>query len=383
MDQQETPGGGVDGHESRGDEEDISHCTACSCLLFIVLFTFLTDSNMAGPRRIARPLNEGVIDNGRRYSVAQKAQVLALYGEGLHKEYIVNRSGVSMYTVKRIIARAEAEGFNPRQDSRVLDTYILNKAIPGRRKRIDDVVEQRLIASLSVDRAGREKSSEVLAYEQSISVSSAQRILRRHGYTAVKPTRKPGLSQAQKDARMKFCEAHKNWTLEDWKNVIWSDETSVVIGHRRGAVRIYRRSNEAYEKTAIRPRWKGYSDFMFWGSFSYDKKGPCHIWHPETAAMKTAAQRHIDELNEAREPRCRAEWALQYDMSRLGLRNRPGKRAQWKFSRQNGKLERSSKGGIDWYRYWQVGFLQDAIYIQIWLTEYLIGNPRTQVDTFR
>jgi hypothetical protein len=52
----------------------------------------------------------------------------------------------------------------------------------------------------------------------------------------VKPTKKPGLTDKMKAARLKFCQDHADWTLEDWKNVIWTDETSVVLGHRRGAV---------------------------------------------------------------------------------------------------------------------------------------------------
>ena len=27
---------------------------------------------------------------------------------------------------------------------------------------------------------------------------------------------------------------------------------------------------------------------MFWGCFSYDKKGPCHCWTPETNKEKEA-----------------------------------------------------------------------------------------------
>ena len=70
---------------------------------------------------------------------------------------------------------------------------------------------------------------------------------------------------------------HKDWTLEDWKNVIWTDETSVILSHRHGAVRVWRTKEEQYDQTVIRRRWKKALEFMFWGSFSYDKKGPMHI----------------------------------------------------------------------------------------------------------
>ena len=36
---------------------------------------------------------------------------------------------------------------------------------------------------------------------------------------------------------------------------------------------------------------------MFWGSFSYYEKGPCHIWEPETAAKKKALKADLEERN--------------------------------------------------------------------------------------
>jgi hypothetical protein len=36
---------------------------------------------------------------------------------------------------------------------------------------------------------------------------------------------------------------------------------------------------------------------MFWGSFSYYKKGLCYIWKPETAAEKQASKADLEERN--------------------------------------------------------------------------------------
>ena len=84
----------------------------------------------------------------------------------------------------------------------------------------------------------------------------------------MKTTRKLGLNIEQRRARLAFYIRYRDWTLEDWKKVIWSDETSVVLGARRGSTRIWRKSDEAFEKLVIRNRWKGYLEFMFWGCFS-------------------------------------------------------------------------------------------------------------------
>jgi hypothetical protein len=88
------------------------------------------------------------------------------------------------------------------------------------------------------------------------------------GFRGVKESTKPGLTEDMKKARLGFCKAHEHWTIEDWKKVIWTDETSVVLSHRRGKYRIRRRNYEKHFKTGIRSRFKKASEFMFWGAFS-------------------------------------------------------------------------------------------------------------------
>ena len=165
---------------------------------------------------------------------------------------------------------------------------------------------------------------------------------------------KPGLTQEMKDARLKFCMEHKDWTIEDQKRVIWMDETSVLLGHRRGAVRVQRTVMESIEpvQSTSRNRWKGASEMMFQGAYSYDYKGPCHIWKKETTKEKKQADIEIEKMNNELEAIVKEQWELTTGMRRLELRNLPGKQPKWQFNIKNGKIARGLKnGGIDWWRY--------------------------------
>ena len=113
-----------------------------------------------------------------------------------------------------------------------------------------------------------------------------------------------------KQARLKFALDHKDWTLEDWKKVIWMNETSVVCGFRRGGYRVWRRSEERFVKSCIWSRQKDYSQFMFWGCFSWDKKGPCHIWKSETKTEQKENEKILAQVNTELEPIMKAEWEL-------------------------------------------------------------------------
>jgi hypothetical protein len=114
--------------------------------------------------------------------------------EGYSHRGIEEKLGIPKSTQTRIKQRAFARGFYPKQDLRILDHYVEDGARSGRSKKISLVREQHLIDSVKLDRAGKEKSSKVLAYNYIISRLSALRILRSYGLLKVKSIRKPRLN---------------------------------------------------------------------------------------------------------------------------------------------------------------------------------------------
>ena len=276
---------------------------------------------------------------------------------GLSSADIFATTGISISTINRIYGRAIQRGFDPNIRPLVIkDEWLEDASRSGRPRKQTPETTERVVAKVRKDRYGREKSCADLAGELSkegldISAITIWRILKSAGFNKTKPTRKPGLTKKIREERLKWCLAHQHWTLEDWKRVIWSDETSVVLLHRRGGYRIWRKADERFLRSCIRERWKGYSEFMFWGCFTYDRKGPCHCWLPETKAEKDQATKDLEEWNEELEPIMRDAWELETKMRRLSLTTKPGRKPQWRWTKATGKLVRDSKGGIDWYRY--------------------------------
>ena len=51
---------------------------------------------------------------------------------------------------------------------------------------------------------------------------------------------------------------------------------------------------------------------MFWGCFTYDYKGPCHVYYPKTAKQKEHYKQQINELNKNEvEAKCRLAFEKQ------------------------------------------------------------------------
>ena len=285
-----------------------------------------------------------------------RAQALTLKAVGWTNAQIEETTGIPARTLNNIFDKAVKAGFEPSVDGRLgrLSTAHVANAPKASRPRKQEAFEDEVLQQVRRDRCGRKKSCAQITIELGgrISEKTIWRILRKAGMKKTKPTKKPGLTEGMRKDRLAWCLAHESWTLEDWKKVIWSDETSIILGQRRGGYRVWRTPEEKHLRSCIRERWKGYSEFMFWGCFSYDHKGPYHIWRPETSQERKLADADLKEMNKELEPFCHAEWEITKPMSRLRLdRRNPGRVPEWKWTKANGKLTRGKGKGIDWYRY--------------------------------
>jgi hypothetical protein len=67
-----------------------------------------------------------------------------------------------------------------------------------------------------------------------IGLPISERTVRRRrseaGLGSYVATEKPGLSSQNVAKRLAWAERYKDWTIDEWKKVIWSDESSIWIG---------------------------------------------------------------------------------------------------------------------------------------------------------
>lgn len=107
--------------------------------------------------------------------------------------------------------------------------------------------------------------------------------LRRHGFRRYVARRKPPLTPKHMEQRKKWAEEHVNWTLEQWRCVLWTDETWVTGGpHRKQYVT--RRIEEALHPDCLVEKHQRKGGWMFWGCFSGidgQMKGPCLFWEKD------------------------------------------------------------------------------------------------------
>jgi hypothetical protein len=109
---------------------------------------------------------------------------------------------------------------------------------------------------------------------QSISVSTVCRNLKKAGLRPVVKRKRPLLKPHHWKARLQFAESHREWTLEDWKRVIWSDETKINCLGSDGRKWVWKEVGEGLSDRLVEGTQKfGGGNMMMWGCMGWDGVG--------------------------------------------------------------------------------------------------------------
>ncbi len=87
--------------------------------------------------------------------------------------------------------------------------------------------------------------------QNTISELTTHRTLKQMGNRSRKPHWVPLLSAKNSKQRLQFAQAHQNWTIEDWKNFAWSDESRILLWHSDGRVRIWCKEHKIMDPSCL------------------------------------------------------------------------------------------------------------------------------------
>ncbi len=146
------------------------------------------------------------------------------------------------------------------------------------RKCLVDVRDQRRMGRLVRDDRKATVTQITTRYNQgmqnTISERTTRRTLKQMGSSSRRPHWVPLLPAKNRKRRLQFAQVHQNWTIEDWKNVAWSDESRF---HSDGRVRIWRKEHESMDPSCLVSTVQaggGGGGVMVWGIFSWHTLGP-------------------------------------------------------------------------------------------------------------
>lgn len=192
----------------------------------------------------------------KQLSDSKKAVIVALRTENLTVRQIAARVGCHNSTVTNLLKKIKAFGSSARSKG------------TGLQKSSTDA-DDRMLKRLSL--RNRRASAIELKREWfetcgvHTSTRTVQRRLNQLGMFARRPAKKPLLTKTMKRNRYNFAKKHKHWTVEDWRKVIFSDESKFCLNGSDGKRTIRRRKGEKYNDDCLDLTVKYPASLMIWG----------------------------------------------------------------------------------------------------------------------
>jgi transposase len=190
-----------------------------------------------------------------------KGKILAFL-EDMSAEQVAHKMNRDPTTIRRFIAKYQNTG------------KIENLPRSGRPTILNNQEKETLLQKATEER--RKPLHEIVSdLGLNCSLATAGRALHDSGIRSYIAAKKPFVSENHAKARIVWCEKNQNQHPYYWREVIFSDETSVEIGKQSRQVKVWRQTGERYNTECLTPSFKsGRQSVMAWGCFIGENKGP-------------------------------------------------------------------------------------------------------------
>src|SRR3984957_13248717 len=198
----------------------------------------------------------------RTLSLASQNHILSLLDAGHSATQIAPNTGYSLGPVSKLRSKHRSH---------------LSKSLDDRPPKLSSANirhAQCLISSGKADTAVDVTKALKNITNQSLSAQTVCCSLKAAGLKAVAKKKKPFLSKRHKKERMDFALAHQDWTVEDWKKVVWSDETKINRLRSDGRKWVWKKAGEGLSDRLVQGTQKfGGGSVMVWGCMLWDGPG--------------------------------------------------------------------------------------------------------------
>lgn len=149
---------------------------------------------------------------------------------------------------------------------------------PGRRKILSNRDKRRLVSLVNNQDVGTAtQATRILnssSTNKTVSPQTVRRALKEEGYHSFLKKKKPKLTARHKRLRLEFAKNYQSWTIEDWKKVVFSDETRVNMLYSDGPEYCWKKKNSPIDSRHVKETLKfGGGGIMVWACFCFQGVG--------------------------------------------------------------------------------------------------------------
>ena len=192
----------------------------------------------------------------------QQSTILSLLDAGQSGEAIARQTGVSSSAISKLCSKEHS---------------VLPKAIgdcPSKLSSTNICHAQHLITSGKAENAVQVTKALSNIINQPLSTSTVRLHLEKAGMKAMVKSKHHLLFSRYRKAHRDFACVHKDWTIEDWKKIIWSNETKINCLWSDGCKWAWKRAGEGLSNRLVDETLKfGGGSLMMWGCMTWEGVG--------------------------------------------------------------------------------------------------------------
>ena len=206
--------------------------------------------------------NNLVDSNMQPLSTAQCNYILSLLDSGHSACQISSSTGLYHSTISRL----------RRKHHPYLQKH--TGGCPSKLSEADTRYAQHLITSKKAENASQITQILKEITNQSLTSQTTHNHIKKARMKSAVKTKKPLLTKIHRKERLDFALAHQDWTVEDWKTVVWSDETKINRLGSDGRIWVWKKPGEALSDRLVKETKKfGGGSLMMWGCMLWEGVG--------------------------------------------------------------------------------------------------------------
>lgn len=192
------------------------------------------------------------------------ARAVSLVEDGRSVRYAARAIGKPETTVRRAVQRYR-------------ETHMYTRRRGSGRPRATSARDDRFLMLQSL--RNRHQTAVELAHrlrtvrDRAVSAQTVRRRLVEGGLKSRRPARVPTLTVRHRQQRLQFARFHENWDENNWRRVLFSDESRFCLRSPDGRHRVWRRTGERISAATVVQQenfWGG--SVMVWGGISLEAK---------------------------------------------------------------------------------------------------------------
>ena len=189
--------------------------------------------------------------------VARNHEILGMLKAGVSANQIAKEFGLSYAGAKKICAKLKSSG----------DCHCTPGS--GRKRKTSERTDRFIVRQSKIGTPTKKHLAHSLKAQTGVKVSTStiQRRLRENGIHWRKKTRRSFVSEKNRLKRLAFAREHVHWNLDQWKSVIWSDESPFTLQNNSSQF-VWRNDREKNTSRTMQGTVKHQKSINVWGCFS-------------------------------------------------------------------------------------------------------------------